>query len=56
LSEDCAQDVDAPKDEIVHLNEHIPGDPRMFKISGDPRTTRVGGFLRVYSLDEFHSL
>jgi exopolysaccharide biosynthesis polyprenyl glycosylphosphotransferase len=47
-------DADARKGEFAHLNKHagLGGDSRMFKISGDPRVTRVGGFLRRYSLDE----
>ena len=40
----------AEKDALQHLNES--GDPRVFKIPNDPRVSRVGGFLRRWSLDE----
>ena len=47
-------DADERKDEVAHLNKHAHegGDRRMFKIPDDPRVTRVGRFLRRYSLDE----
>jgi exopolysaccharide biosynthesis polyprenyl glycosylphosphotransferase len=47
-------DAEEHKQELAHLSRHAAagGDPRMFKIRGDPRTTRVGRFLRRYSLDE----
>jgi lipopolysaccharide/colanic/teichoic acid biosynthesis glycosyltransferase len=51
-------DADERKPEVAHLNKHDTngGDPRMFKIPNDPRTTRVGRVLRRYSLDEFPQL
>lgn len=42
--------ADAEKDAFQHLN--ASGDPRVFKIPNDPRISRVGGFLRRWSLDE----
>jgi exopolysaccharide biosynthesis polyprenyl glycosylphosphotransferase len=51
-------DADRRKAEFSHLNVHARdgGDPRMFKISNDPRVTRFGTFLRRYSLDELPQL
>jgi exopolysaccharide biosynthesis polyprenyl glycosylphosphotransferase len=51
-------DADKRKSEVAHMNRHARagGDPRMFKIDDDPRTTRVGRFLRKYSLDELAQL
>jgi exopolysaccharide biosynthesis polyprenyl glycosylphosphotransferase len=44
-----ARDADKRRAEIMHLNER---DNVLFKVSNDPRVTRVGRFLRKYSLDE----
>jgi exopolysaccharide biosynthesis polyprenyl glycosylphosphotransferase len=41
--------ADKQKEELKHKNER---DGILFKIANDPRVTRVGHFLRKYSLDE----
>ena len=47
-------DAEARKQELAHLN--IYGDPRLFKLTDDPRVTRVGRVLRRTSLDEVPQL
>jgi exopolysaccharide biosynthesis polyprenyl glycosylphosphotransferase len=42
-------DADRKRAEIMHLNER---DSVLFKITNDPRITRLGRILRKYSLDE----
>jgi exopolysaccharide biosynthesis polyprenyl glycosylphosphotransferase len=44
-----ARDADKRRAEMMHLNER---DGVLFKITNDPRITRVGKFLRKYSVDE----
>jgi exopolysaccharide biosynthesis polyprenyl glycosylphosphotransferase len=43
------RDADKRRAEVMHMNER---DGVLFKIANDPRITRVGRFLRKYSLDE----
>ena len=47
------EDAEQRKAEILHLNEV---DGPLFKVSDDPRVTRVGRFLRRTSLDELPQL
>jgi lipopolysaccharide/colanic/teichoic acid biosynthesis glycosyltransferase len=51
-------DADELLGEVLPLNLHAAerGDPRLYKIPSDPRVTRVGAFLRRYSLDELPQL
>jgi exopolysaccharide biosynthesis polyprenyl glycosylphosphotransferase len=44
---DC--DAERRRAELIHLNER---DGVLFKITNDPRITRLGRFLRKYSIDE----
>ena len=45
------QDAEERKQELLEQNEMEGG--KMFKIRDDPRITRVGHFIRKYSIDEF---
>jgi exopolysaccharide biosynthesis polyprenyl glycosylphosphotransferase len=49
------QDAEAKRFDLAHLNEMEGGGP-LFKIHEDPRITRVGAFLRKWSVDELPQL
>src|SRR5947209_827949 len=46
-------DADAKKDDLRHMNER---NGATFKITNDPRITRFGRLLRMYSIDELPQL
>jgi exopolysaccharide biosynthesis polyprenyl glycosylphosphotransferase len=43
-------DAEKRRADVMHMNER---DGVLFKITNDPRVTKLGGILRKYSLDEF---
>ena len=47
-------DAESRLTDIAHLDEH--GTGQLFKVKNDPRITRVGAFIRRYSLDELPQL
>ncbi len=47
-------DAERLRADVIHLNRHHDGP--LFKIKNDPRVTRIGAWLRRYSLDELPQL
>jgi exopolysaccharide biosynthesis polyprenyl glycosylphosphotransferase len=47
------RDADQHREELAHLNER---KSVLFKMANDPRVSRVGAFLRKYSIDEIPQL
>jgi lipopolysaccharide/colanic/teichoic acid biosynthesis glycosyltransferase len=52
------QDAEDQLPALIHLNLHARhgGDTRLYKLTADPRVTRLGSFLRRYSVDELPQL
>ena len=48
-------DAEAKRFDLAHLNQMEGGGP-LFKMADDPRITRVGAFLRKWSIDELPQL
>jgi len=47
------EDAEKKREDLMHLNER---DGPVFKINKDPRITKVGSFIRKYSIDELPQL